>query len=316
MEPVPVRICPRDTQDAASPYEDTFYHQCQLGHYADAAAIVFACTEFLLRRGYSQTLVDLYRPLHTNWHPTPDQRQNYAIIVCNNLGNAYHSLGQSQQAIDFSQQSLAITREIGDRFGEATSLNNLGNVYYSIGQFQQAIDYHQQTLAITREIGNCIGEANSLGNLGNACRSLRQYQRTIDFSQQSLAIQREIGDRISEALSLWNLGHCYPQQGKIRKGRECRIAALRIWQSLNLPIDVVPVSETSKRMFRTFAEGDNWAELTIQSCEQLGWFMDITDGIAFLISLPVRLVQRFKTSFVFWLLVGIAIVLLIWWLGR
>ncbi|MFB8792017.1 MAG: tetratricopeptide repeat protein [Potamolinea sp.] len=46
------------------------------------------------------------------------------------------------------QQSLEITREIGARSGIASSLNNLGNAYHSQGQYQQAIDYHQQSLEI------------------------------------------------------------------------------------------------------------------------------------------------------------------------
>ncbi|WP_149988953.1 tetratricopeptide repeat protein, partial [Microcystis aeruginosa] len=74
--------------------------------------------------------------------------------------------------IDFCQQSLAITREIGDRGGEAKSYNNLGNVYYSLGEYQKAIDFCQQSLAITREIGDRGGEAKSYNNLGNVYYSL------------------------------------------------------------------------------------------------------------------------------------------------
>ena len=84
------------------------------------------------------------------------------------MGNAYYSLGQYQQAIEYYQQWLAIAREIGDRGGEANSLGNLGNAYYSLGQYQQAIEYHQQSLAIAREIGDRRGEAIALFNLGNA----------------------------------------------------------------------------------------------------------------------------------------------------
>ncbi len=30
----------------------------------------------------------------------------------------------------------------------------LGNVYLSLGEYQKAIEFHQQSLAITREIGD------------------------------------------------------------------------------------------------------------------------------------------------------------------
>ncbi|MGI2909842.1 tetratricopeptide repeat protein, partial [Tolypothrix sp. VBCCA 56010] len=68
-------------------------------------------------------------------------------------GNAYNSLGQYQRAIEFLQQSLEISREIGDRNGEGASLGNLGNAYNSLGQYQRAIEFLQQSLEISREIG-------------------------------------------------------------------------------------------------------------------------------------------------------------------
>jgi tetratricopeptide (TPR) repeat protein len=220
-----------DTQDAVSHYEATFYHQCQLERYADAFMTVFACDEFLGRRGYYQRLVDLYSQLHTEWQPTPTQQQNYAA-VCNNLGAAYQSLGQYQQAIYFHQQSLAIQREIGDRNGEADSLGNLGSAYRSLGQYQQAIDFHQQSLAIQREIGDRNGEAASLGNLGNAYQSLGQYQQAIDFHQQSLAIQREIGDRSGEAASLGNLGNAYQSLGQYQQAIDFQQQSLAIQREI------------------------------------------------------------------------------------
>ncbi len=156
-----------DTQEAVAEYEETFYHLCQLKRYPEAAAIVFACDEFLRRRGYYRILVDLYSQLYVDWQPTSEHCRACAG-VCNNLGNAYDSLGQYQRAIDFYQQSLEISREIGDRGGEAASLSHLGTAYKSLGQYQRAIDFHQQSLEIRREIGNRWGEANSLGNLGTA----------------------------------------------------------------------------------------------------------------------------------------------------
>ena len=169
-------------------------------------------------------------------------------------------------------------------------------MYNNLGQYQRAIDFYQQWLEIAYEIGDRSGEATSLMNLGTVYNNLGQYQRAIDYLQQSLAIQQEIGDRNGEASSLWNLSNSYQRQGKIRKVRECRIAAVRIWQSLNLPIDAVPFPEIMKRMYRTLEQqGKDWAESFIQAQEQLGWLMDIIAGVRFLIFLPTRLFQQFKT---------------------
>jgi CHAT domain-containing protein/tetratricopeptide (TPR) repeat protein len=136
------------------------------------------------------------------------------------LGLAYNFLGQYQKAIEFHQQSLEISRQIGDRQGEAASLNNLGTAYQSLGQFHRAIEFHQQSLEISRKIGNSQGEAISLGNLGNAYDSLGQYQKALEFHQESLVIKREIGDRQGEAASLGNLGAAYQSLGQYQKASE------------------------------------------------------------------------------------------------
>ncbi|MGV2390910.1 MAG UNVERIFIED_CONTAM: tetratricopeptide repeat protein [Microcystis novacekii LVE1205-3] len=56
--------------------------------------------------------------------------------------------------MDYHQQSLAITRELDDRSGEASSLGNLGVDYHLLGQYQKAINYHQQSLEIVRVISD------------------------------------------------------------------------------------------------------------------------------------------------------------------
>ena len=41
-------------------------------------------------------------------------------------GTAYSDLGEPRKAIEYYEQALKISREIGDRRGEGTDLGNLG----------------------------------------------------------------------------------------------------------------------------------------------------------------------------------------------
>ncbi|WP_088243909.1 tetratricopeptide repeat protein [Calothrix rhizosoleniae] len=81
--------------------------------------------------------------------------------------------------MDYLKQTLAISKEIGNRLGVANSLNNLGLAYRNLGDYKKAIDYHQQSLKIDKEIGNRLGVANSLGNLGNTYHSLGDYKKPL-----------------------------------------------------------------------------------------------------------------------------------------
>jgi tetratricopeptide (TPR) repeat protein len=219
-----------DLLSAIAEYEETFYHQCQLGRYRDAFSTVLVCN-FLIWRGHYTTLLDLYGQLHQDWQPTTEERQDYGLF-CSNLGNVYNSLGKYQESLNFFQQSLTIQREIGDRNGEANSLGNLGNVYTSLGQYQEALDFYQQSLAIEREIGNRHGEEHLLGDLGNVYHFLRQYQEALDFYQQSLAIQREIGNRHGEVHSLNRLGNVCHSLGKYQEALDFYQQSLAIQREI------------------------------------------------------------------------------------
>ncbi|MBP5971887.1 tetratricopeptide repeat protein [Brasilonema sp. CT11] len=193
---------------------EIFHHHCELKQYRQACNILNSCYNYLDLQGYYTTIIELCSRLEKEWQPSNQDENSEFANVLTSLGNAYESLAQYQKAIDYHQQSLAISLEIGDRKGEANSLGNLGNAYRYLGQYQKAIDYYQQSLAISLEIGDRNGEAASLVGLGNAYRYLGQYQMAIDYHQQSLAISLEIGDRKGEAASLGNLGNAYNWLGQ------------------------------------------------------------------------------------------------------
>ncbi len=63
-------------------------------------------------------------------------------------------LGEMRKAIEYYEQALAISREIGDRRGEGDDLGNLGTSLSQSGRDRKAIEYYEQALAISQiEIG-------------------------------------------------------------------------------------------------------------------------------------------------------------------
>jgi tetratricopeptide (TPR) repeat protein len=199
------------------PYQEIFYHWYQLGEYDAAFDSLRHINEFLTLQGYPAIRVEHYSQLVRVYDSLGDQSNWKYTASLTDLGNAYHSLGEYQQAISLYQQSLEIYREIGDRNGEATSYMGLGNAYNSQGEYQQAISLYQQSLAIYLEIGDRNGEASSYMGLGNAYNSQGEYQQAISLHQQSLAIKREIGDRNGEASSYMGLGNAYNSQGEYQQ---------------------------------------------------------------------------------------------------
>jgi CHAT domain-containing protein len=77
--------------------------------------------------------------------------------VLGNLGNAYDSLGDYQKAIDFHQQSLAITKQIGDKAGEGLALNNFGVTLFKSGQLAEAEKVLKQGIEVWKSQRSRLG---------------------------------------------------------------------------------------------------------------------------------------------------------------
>ncbi|PSB06737.1 Fis family transcriptional regulator, partial [filamentous cyanobacterium Phorm 46] len=148
------------------------------------------------------------------------------------LGFTYLNLGDYAKAIEYSQQWLAIAREIKNRFGEGAALNNLGSAYGYLGNSAKAIEYSQQNLAIAREIKDRQSEGVALGNLGSAYSYLGNSAKAIEYQQQSLAIARAIKDRQGEGRALNNLGVDFLKAGNPTESEKMLVNAIQVWESM------------------------------------------------------------------------------------
>ncbi|MEA5622641.1 tetratricopeptide repeat protein [Nostoc sp. UHCC 0251] len=87
-----------------------------------------------------------------------------------NLANAYFSLGQYQQAIEFLQQSLDIATEIGDRNSEAIAWFNLGEALENLNRESDALGAYRNA----RELYQAMGLDADVQDCNNAIERLSQ----------------------------------------------------------------------------------------------------------------------------------------------
>jgi tetratricopeptide (TPR) repeat protein len=83
-------------------------------------------------------------------------------------GIEQYELSQFERAFQSLQQAIIIYRKIKNRHGEEIVLGNFGIAYFKLGNYAKAIDYHEDSLAISREIKDSKIEAQSLIYLGNS----------------------------------------------------------------------------------------------------------------------------------------------------
>jgi tetratricopeptide (TPR) repeat protein len=130
------------------------------------------------------------------------------------------------------EESLAISRELGDRGGTASSLNNLGNVAIEQGDYPTARKLYEESLSIRRELGDRRSMAGVLGNLGIVAYEQGDLTAARALSEEALAISRELGDqgRVADALNI--LGTVAFDLGNIAAARALNEQSLTIGRGL------------------------------------------------------------------------------------
>jgi tetratricopeptide (TPR) repeat protein len=66
----------------------------------------------------------------------------------------YHGLGEPQRALEHYRQALPITREIGDRAGEAVTRYNVAMIHRDQGELGRAVVELEQVVELNRQVGH------------------------------------------------------------------------------------------------------------------------------------------------------------------
>ena len=150
----------------------------------------------------------------------------------NNIGVVHSALGEESKALDYFNQSLPIRREIGDRDGETSTLTNIGLSHLRLGEKSKALDYYNQSLVISRSVGNRSEEAIILTRFGSFYDTSGEKSKALDYYNQALPISRSVGDRSGEATILNNIGRVYDTIGEKSKASDYYHQSLQIWRTV------------------------------------------------------------------------------------
>jgi len=183
-------------------------------------------------------------------------------------GLTYSNLGKVEDAINYYEEALNISKSTGDKHIESLVMGCLGFAYKKLCNIGKAINYYEKALIINREISEnkqneCmwlehLGTAYSdlgqiekaiqyyeqalivrkecgfkddgtiWGNLGIEYNKLGQIEKAIEYYEQTLVISRELGHRLNECAFLGNIGIAYKDLGRLEKAIECHEKALSI----------------------------------------------------------------------------------------
>lgn len=113
--------------------------------------------------------------------------------------------GDYVQAAALGSESLTLCREIADPVGIADALHILGLVAYDRGDHARAAGLLEESLQLSRAVNARWRVAINLTDLGLVMRELGEYARAATLIEESLAQSRELGHKHGIAVAQSNL---------------------------------------------------------------------------------------------------------------
>ena len=128
------------------------------------------------------------------------------VVFClNQLGVLAGARGDQEQAKTLLQESVSLSREHGDQAALAFALLRLGEGAEDLGEYEEAEQFWRESLAINRAAGNQRAIAYSLDKLGVIAFTLGRYTEATRYYQESLDMFRTLGDLYGQAITLGGL---------------------------------------------------------------------------------------------------------------
>lgn len=130
------------------------------------------------------------------------------------------------------EESLSISRELGDRQGVATSLLGLGDITYAGGDVAGARSLTEQSLAIWKALEESWGVAWALHRLGDLAFDQSDMDAARLLYNECLMIRREIGDKSGIGWLFSRLGEIARYEGHHGQAQALYEESLRMHREL------------------------------------------------------------------------------------
>jgi tetratricopeptide (TPR) repeat protein len=161
--------------------------------------------------------------LHQELGPAGRHGAAYALWNLAQGASYQEDLGRAQELAD---QSMAVFREVGDKFGMAQCLDHLGSYALIRGDYLQSKKIWEEDLALRREIGDKDGIAWILSCLANLAFWQGNYEQANALYIESQNAFREIGNKWAVSMALSGMGSVVLAQGEFERAAKLYEEAL------------------------------------------------------------------------------------------
>lgn len=179
-----------------------------------------------------------------------NDRSSEAKILWNLMLLA-HFRGQTAEAIEFGQQSIALARELKLTEQLAYSLNDISRPLMMSGRLAEGIAVLNEAHKLWQTLDNKPMLADNLASLAAQNFNLGEYEQAIALASEAYGIGETIDNPWTQAFSLMTRAFIYSDRGEVERSIEMMQACLRLAMQVGF---LVAISSIKNALTLTFAE--------------------------------------------------------------
>ncbi|MEP2688186.1 MAG: sensor histidine kinase [Maribacter dokdonensis] len=141
-------------------------------------------------------------------------RAHYALA---NLGNIS---GDYKSAVNETQKTIALLKELNMENGLAASYNILALGYKNLGNYPKAMESFLECLRYAEKMDDTQQEANAYQNIATLYVLQEEYKKATENLDRAADLYRALGDDDGVLVTLFNFASILKEQGKYDEARE------------------------------------------------------------------------------------------------
>jgi CHAT domain-containing protein/Tfp pilus assembly protein PilF len=160
-----------------------------------------------------------------------ETRSDWQAYTLRDIGWVYDRQGHPEKALEYYTRAYELSHD-KDRRAEAMALHGTGQAKIALGMPQEAVQSLEQALALFREIGNVYGEASVLLELGRAWQALSDEEQACRIFHEALDLCRKRKILNTEAVAQSAIARLERDRGRLAEAASAIEESLRIIESV------------------------------------------------------------------------------------
>jgi signal transduction histidine kinase len=194
-----------DQPDSAAWY----YHQadvlsCRIGYPEGSITALLEAGRLLRTQGKPDTVLAMYN--RAIGYARQHRLATLLGMAYINLGGAYLTKADYQQALSYALKGKALHEGRGDTLHAVEADRLLSAVYISLKQYQKSLFHAEQVLRVARKHGDQRLLFAALNNKGSALLNLNRFVEAQRFFEEAYPVARSLGDTYFLVICLTNMG--------------------------------------------------------------------------------------------------------------